>query len=183
MQVAGFQGFRLSLARAPAPARCEAAGPRRQDRLALHLPYLRIRCSHTWQPSAMYLPLSSLQHNHLITMHCVHAFSGVDVHQDDALGKMALTTGGVLARDRFVLQQCAARNVPLAAAIGGGYEQDHDRIVDRCGPAVVSQPNFRYSQPTALDIQPISYLPMSGRGLVVPIYNKAHQTEETSCNN
>lgn len=58
--------------------------------------------------------------------------AGVDVHKDDALGKMALTDAGILARDRFVFVTCAAAGVPVAAAIGGGYNlQDHERIVDR----------------------------------------------------
>lgn len=58
--------------------------------------------------------------------------AGVDVHRDDALGKMGLTDAGILARDRFVLATCAAAGVPVAAAIGGGYNlQDHERIVDR----------------------------------------------------
>ena len=58
--------------------------------------------------------------------------AGVDVHKDDALGKMALTDVGILQRDRFVLASCAAAGVPVAAAIGGGYNlQDHERIVDR----------------------------------------------------
>lgn len=58
--------------------------------------------------------------------------AGMDVHGDDALGKMALTDDGILARDRYVFATCAAAGVPVAAAIGGGYNlQDHERIVDR----------------------------------------------------
>ncbi len=33
--------------------------------------------------------------------------SGVDVHGEDNLGKMALTNEGILARDRFVFATCA----------------------------------------------------------------------------
>ena len=57
--------------------------------------------------------------------------AGTDVHKDDSLGKMALSNEGILARDRFVLQSCVAAGVPVAAAIGGGYEPDHERIVER----------------------------------------------------
>lgn len=57
--------------------------------------------------------------------------AGTDIHADDSLGKMALTNDGILARDRFVLGSCAEVGVPVAAAIGGGYEPDHTRIVER----------------------------------------------------
>lgn len=38
---------------------------------------------------------------------------------------------GILERDRFVFQTCARFGAPVAAAIGGGYQRDHERIVDR----------------------------------------------------
>ncbi|KAL4428051.1 hypothetical protein ABPG75_002140 [Micractinium tetrahymenae] len=57
--------------------------------------------------------------------------AGVDVHAEDSLGKMALTDAGILARDRFVFAACAAAGAPVAAAMGGGYCPDHERIVDR----------------------------------------------------
>lgn len=59
--------------------------------------------------------------------------AGVDVHAEDSLGKMALTSAGILARDRFVFEACAQAGAPVAAAIGGGYCPDHERIVDRHG--------------------------------------------------
>jgi acetoin utilization deacetylase AcuC-like enzyme len=57
--------------------------------------------------------------------------AGVDVHAEDALGKMAMTNAGILERDRFVFAQCAQHGVPVAAAIGGGYSPKHELIVDR----------------------------------------------------
>lgn len=57
--------------------------------------------------------------------------AGVDVHKDDALGLLGLTSAGILQRDRFVFEACSSRNVPVAAAIGGGYEQDHEKLVDK----------------------------------------------------
>lgn len=57
--------------------------------------------------------------------------AGTDVHKDDSLGKLALTDDGILARDRYVMQTCAAFEVPVAAAIGGGYAPEHERIVER----------------------------------------------------
>lgn len=58
--------------------------------------------------------------------------AGVDVHEDDSLGKMSLTDNGILQRDSFVLETCAERGIPVACAIGGGYHQTHlDHIVQR----------------------------------------------------
>lgn len=50
--------------------------------------------------------------------------AGADPHVDDRLGRLALTADGLLARDRRVLGDCAARGVPLALAMAGGYGED-----------------------------------------------------------
>lgn len=52
--------------------------------------------------------------------------AGVDPHRDDALGKLALTDAGLLRRDRYVLEECVRRGVPVATVIGGGYSKDMD---------------------------------------------------------
>jgi acetoin utilization deacetylase AcuC-like enzyme len=59
--------------------------------------------------------------------------AGTDVHAEDSLGKMAMSTHGILRRDRFVMQSCLMAGVPVAAAIGGGYDAggNHEKIVDR----------------------------------------------------
>ena len=57
--------------------------------------------------------------------------AGVDPHGDDALGKLALTDAGLLRRDRFVLEQCVRRGVPVATVIGGGYSKDIDALARR----------------------------------------------------
>lgn len=44
---------------------------------------------------------------------------------------MALTDAGILQRDRFVFASCADASVPVACAIGGGYQEDHLKIVER----------------------------------------------------
>lgn len=57
--------------------------------------------------------------------------AGVDIHQDDQLGLLAVSNEGIAARDRMVIEACLAAGVPLAAAIGGGYQKDHAHIVAR----------------------------------------------------
>lgn len=57
--------------------------------------------------------------------------AGVDVHKDDQLGLLALSNAGIAARDCLVFDACLAAGVPIAAAIGGGYQKDHSHIVNR----------------------------------------------------
>jgi acetoin utilization deacetylase AcuC-like enzyme len=57
--------------------------------------------------------------------------AGVDPHADDSLGLLQLSDAGIAARDVAVMQACAQRCVPIAAAIGGGYAPDHAAIVER----------------------------------------------------
>jgi acetoin utilization deacetylase AcuC-like enzyme len=56
---------------------------------------------------------------------------GVDPHRDDRLGRLALTDAGLYARDRWVLFQCVQRGIPAACVIGGGYDEDVDRLARR----------------------------------------------------
>ncbi len=57
--------------------------------------------------------------------------AGVDVHQADRLGKLALTDKGVFERDRTVLQACMSAGIPVACVIGGGYSDDMDALIYR----------------------------------------------------
>lgn len=50
--------------------------------------------------------------------------AGVDPHKDDRLGKLALTDGGLAARDRLVAAACFDRVVPICGVLGGGYSKD-----------------------------------------------------------
>ena len=55
--------------------------------------------------------------------------AGADPHEHDRLGRLALTAEGLLARDRRVLDACAARAIPLAMAMAGGYGEDIEETV------------------------------------------------------
>ena len=54
--------------------------------------------------------------------------AGVDVHQDDLLGKFALTTEGLFKREMQVLSTCVTHRVPLACVVGGGYADNLDTL-------------------------------------------------------
>lgn len=55
--------------------------------------------------------------------------AGADPHEHDRLGRLALTADGLLARDRRVLGDCAARRIPLAMAMAGGYGEKIEETV------------------------------------------------------
>ena len=57
--------------------------------------------------------------------------AGVDPHQDDRLGKLALTDEGLYQRDRYVLQTCVSAGFPVATVVGGGYSKDINVLAGR----------------------------------------------------
>jgi len=57
--------------------------------------------------------------------------AGVDPHQGDRLGKLALTDRGIFCREMQVLQTCISCGYPVACVIGGGYADDFNALVHR----------------------------------------------------
>jgi acetoin utilization deacetylase AcuC-like enzyme len=57
--------------------------------------------------------------------------AGVDPHADDRLGRLALTDAGLRARDARVLAWARDRGAPLTAVLGGGYDNDPERLAAR----------------------------------------------------
>lgn len=57
--------------------------------------------------------------------------AGVDPHGEDRLGKLALTDGGLAARDRLVAEICRDRKLPLCGVLGGGYSKDALAVAQR----------------------------------------------------
>ena len=47
--------------------------------------------------------------------------SGVDVLQNDKLGRLSLTLNGCKERDKFILQTCKVNSIPVQVSMGGGY--------------------------------------------------------------
>ncbi len=60
----------------------------------------------------------------------IYYLSGVDVIATDKLGKLSLSIEGCKERDRFVLQSCKDRNIPVMCSMGGGYSPDIKTIVN-----------------------------------------------------
>ncbi|AJP71538.1 histone deacetylase family protein [Sphingomonas hengshuiensis] len=73
--------------------------------------------------------------------------AGVDPLAGDRLGRLGLSHDGLVARDRWIGGQMAARGVPLASALGGGYGIDalevsrrHVASILALGEATAKQP-------------------------------------------
>lgn len=56
--------------------------------------------------------------------------AGVDIHCNDDLGHLDISTQGVLARDKLVFDYCKLKGIPIAAVIGGGYQRDIEALVN-----------------------------------------------------
>ena len=57
--------------------------------------------------------------------------AGVDPHAKDRLGRLALSDDGLRARDALAIDWARSRGIPLAAALGGGYDDDPERLAAR----------------------------------------------------
>ena len=57
--------------------------------------------------------------------------AGVDPHEDDQLGRLAMTDAGLMERERYVLDTCRRRGLPLVGVMGGGYAPDLASLVRR----------------------------------------------------
>ena len=56
--------------------------------------------------------------------------SGVDIIEDDKLGKLSVSLLGCKERDRFVLDYCNQNKIPVQISMGGGYSADINTIVE-----------------------------------------------------
>jgi acetoin utilization deacetylase AcuC-like enzyme len=55
--------------------------------------------------------------------------AGADPHEGDRLGRLKLSTAGLLERDRRVFDAARARGIPVAASMAGGYGKVIDATV------------------------------------------------------
>lgn len=56
--------------------------------------------------------------------------AGLDVHQADRLGKLALSDKGIELRDKVVLNWASQRELPVVAVMAGGYFPDLEHLTD-----------------------------------------------------
>ena len=55
--------------------------------------------------------------------------AGVDVLENDKLGRLSMTIDGCKERDRYVLSLCKKNNIPVQVSMGGGYSKNISDIV------------------------------------------------------
>ena len=56
--------------------------------------------------------------------------AGVDVVEGDRFGRLAVSRGGLAARDRRVLEECRSRGVPVVLLLAGGYAATPEETAD-----------------------------------------------------
>ena len=61
---------------------------------------------------------------------CVFYLAGADPYENDQLGGLALTKGGLRARDRMVIDAVRTAGVPLVITLAGGYARRVEDTVD-----------------------------------------------------
>lgn len=64
--------------------------------------------------------------------------AGSDVHVDDALGRLSITTAGLYRRDYGVISRIQRAGIPCATVIGGGYDKDRSRVAARHGISIAA---------------------------------------------
>ena len=57
--------------------------------------------------------------------------AAVDVHARDKLGLLQMTSGGIEARDRYILSHFKKRQIPIATTMGGGYGETLEEVAKR----------------------------------------------------
>ena len=60
----------------------------------------------------------------------VFYLAGVDVLENDKLGRLSMTIEGCKQRDQFVLELCKKNNLPLQISMGGGYSVNIKDILE-----------------------------------------------------
>tara|TARA_B100000927_G_scaffold275405_1_gene255356 strand:+ start:1281 stop:2183 length:903 start_codon:yes stop_codon:yes gene_type:complete len=56
--------------------------------------------------------------------------SGVDILEEDKLGRLSVSINGCKSRDNFVLNYCKKNNIPIQISMGGGYSPNVNNIVE-----------------------------------------------------
>ena len=80
---------------------------------------------------AHYLETVSQTLDYLIRLHqpdLIIYDAGVDIHTDDNLGYLDISTDGIFNRDKEVIQQAKSAQIPIACVIGGGYSNSIDLL-------------------------------------------------------
>ena len=56
--------------------------------------------------------------------------SGVDVLENDKLGRLSLSIEGCKKRDKYILEMCHKNSIPVQVSMGGGYSLILKNIIE-----------------------------------------------------
>jgi len=71
----------------------------------------------------------SLQMINTMKFDFVFYVAGVDVHENDKLGKLKITTERIEKREKMVISNFYKKEIPLCGVLGGGYNKDFNYLV------------------------------------------------------
>ena len=60
----------------------------------------------------------------------VFYIAGVDIHQEDRLGKLKISDDGINKRDRIVIENFYSKKIPLCGVLGGGYNKNFEKLIE-----------------------------------------------------
>jgi len=55
--------------------------------------------------------------------------AGVDVHEEDRIGKFKISTEGIKRREELVIHNFYKKRIPLCGVLGGGYNKDFKQLI------------------------------------------------------
>ncbi|WP_322597103.1 histone deacetylase family protein [Sphingomicrobium arenosum] len=82
--------------------------------------------------------------------------AGVDPHEGDKLGRLALTHDGLAARDRLVVRTARSCGVPVASALGGGYGEDQREVAARHAASMLAMADENRGFPAPFGVAALS---------------------------
>ena len=71
----------------------------------------------------------SLQKINSSSFDFVFYVAGVDIHEDDRIGKFKVSAEGIKKRDELVIKHFFDKKIPLCGVLGGGYNRDFNQLV------------------------------------------------------
>ena len=60
----------------------------------------------------------------------VFYIAGVDIHYNDRLGKLKISDNGIFERDELVIDNFFSNKIPICGVLGGGYNEDFNKLVE-----------------------------------------------------
>ncbi len=73
--------------------------------------------------------LKSLEKVNQMQFDFVFYIAGVDIHEEDKIGKFKVSLEGIKKRDELVIANFFDKKIPLCGVLGGGYNRDFNQLV------------------------------------------------------